>query len=371
MPIEFNAAVFNGTDRPLEIERLTLSETPGPREVLVKLAASGTCHSDLHVLKGEWESPAPMVLGHEGAGEVVAVGRDVKTLSEGDHVVISWTPACGACEFCVVGRPVLCQLANETAYKHVYFDGKTRLLRNAEPVKSFLAVGSFGEYAMVSESGAIKIRKDAPLKQASLVGCAVTTGIGAVVNTANMSAGDTALVVGCGGVGLNIIQGSRLAGARQIIAADTSEEKLALARKLGATHTINVRESDMNEAVLEFTRGRGVDYAFEAIGLAKTIEAAHGCTARGGTTVIVGQVADGVRISVDPFVISDQEKRIIGSNYGSCRTSVDFPRIIDLYMEGLVDLDSLITDSVPLAEINTAFDRMRRGEGIRTVVEYA
>lgn len=369
---DVHAAVFVGPNKPLEIRDLQISDSPGPSEVLVKLAASGVCHSDLHVLKGEWEAPQPMVLGHEGAGVVVAVGSEVKTLSEGDHVILSWTPSCQRCEFCVSGNPVLCQLANETAYRHVFFDGNSRLTdKDSSDVKSFLAVGSFGNYAMVSESAAIRIRPDAPLAQAALVGCAVTTGICAVTNTARVEPGSTVLVVGCGGVGLNVIQGARLAGAKQIIVADVNDEKLQLGKKFGATDIINSRDTDMLEAVKDLTNGRGVDYAFEAIGLPFTIEACYQAIRRGGTAVVVGQVADGVTISIDPFVMSDQEKKLIGSNYGSSRQSIDFPKIVDLYMAGMVDLDSMVTNRISLDQVNGAFDEMREGRGIRTVIEYS
>lgn len=364
------AAVFVGPNAPLEIRELQISDQPGPNEVLVKLAASGVCHSDLHALDGDWDTPAPLVLGHEGAGVVIAVGSEVTDLALDDHVILSWTPSCQKCEFCVSGNPVLCQLANETAYQHVFFDGKPRLSDGAEDVKSFLAVGSFGEYAMVPASAAIRIRKDAPLAQAALVGCAVTTGIGAVTNTAGVEPGSTVLVVGCGGVGLNVVQGARLAGAKQIIVADVSDEKLELGRRFGATHLVNSREVDLLDSVRELTGGRGVDYAFEAIGLPFTIEACYEAIRRGGTAVVVGQVADGVKISIDPFVMSDQEKKLIGSNYGSSRQSIDFPKIIDLYMEGRVDLDSMVTDRITLDQVNEAFAEMRQGRGIRSVIEY-
>ena len=368
--IDVKAAVFVGPNQPLEIRTLSISDKPGPNEVLVRLAASGVCHSDLHALDGDWDTPAPLVLGHEGAGIVVAVGSEVTDVEPDDHVILSWTPSCQRCEFCVSGNPVLCQLANETAYQHVFFDGKPRLRDGDEDVKSFLAVGSFGDHAMVPASAAIKIRKDAPLAQAALVGCAVTTGIGAVVNTARVEPGNTVLVVGCGGVGLNVVQGARLAGAKQIIVADVSEEKLELGRTFGATHTVNSRDVDLVSTVRELTGGRGVDYAFEAIGLPFTIEACYEAIRRGGTAVVVGQVADGVKISIDPFVMSDQEKKLIGSNYGSSRQSIDFPKILDLYMEGLVDLDSMVTDRIPLEGVNEAFEGMRKGQGIRTVIEY-
>jgi len=368
--VNVKAAVFVGAKQPLEIRDLELSDRPGPREVLVKMAASGVCHSDLHALDGDWATPAPLVLGHEGAGVVVAVGSEVEDLENGDHVILSWTPSCQKCEFCVSGRPVLCQLANETAYNHVFFDGKTRLRDGDDEVKSFLAVGSFGDHAMVPASAAIKIRKDAPLAQAALVGCAVSTGIGAVINTAKVEPGSTVLVVGGGGVGLNVVQGARLAGAKQIILADVSSGKLELGRKFGATHTVNSREVDLLDTVRSLTNGRGVDYAFEAIGLPFTIEACYEATRRGGTAVVVGQVADGVKISIDPFVMSDQEKKLIGSNYGSSRQSIDFPKIIDLYMEGLIDLDSMVTDRIELTQVNEAFAQMRQGYGIRSVIEY-
>lgn len=368
--IDVRAAVFTGPNTPLEIRQLQITAQPSPNEVLVKLAASGVCHSDLHALDGDWETPAPLVLGHEGAGVIVATGSEVTELDVDDHVILSWTPSCQKCEFCVTGNPVLCQLANDTAYQHVFFDGRSRLSDGEHEVKSFLAVGSFGDHAMVPASAAIKIRKDAPMAQAALVGCAVTTGIGAVTNTAGVEPGSTVLIVGCGGVGLNVVQGARLSGAKQIIVADVSEEKLALGRKFGATHTINSREVDLLETVRELTAGRGVDYAFEAIGLPFTIEACYEAIRRGGTAVVVGQVADGVKISIDPFVMSDQEKKLIGSNYGSSRQSIDFPKILDLYMEGLVDLDSMVTNRIALDDVNEAFAQMRRGEGIRSVIEY-
>jgi S-(hydroxymethyl)glutathione dehydrogenase/alcohol dehydrogenase len=368
--IPVRAAVFNGPRQPLEIKTLQLPGEPGLGEVLVRLAASGVCHSDLHALDGEWDTPAPLVLGHEGAGIVEAVGEGVDHLAAGDHVILSWTPSCGRCEYCASGRPVLCEVANETAYQHVLADGKTRLSDGDQPVKSFLGAGTFADHAMVPATAAIKIRDDAPLAQAALVGCAVTTGIGAVINTAKIEAGSTVLVIGCGGVGLNVVQGARLAGARQIIVADVSDEKLELGKQFGATDAINSKQTDLVAAVRELTGGPGVDYAFEAIGLPFTIEQSYEAIRRGGTAVVVGQVADGVKISIDPFVMSDQEKKLIGSNYGSSRQVIDFPRILDLYMEGKVDLDSMITNRIRLEDVNDSFDEMRSGNGIRSVIEY-
>lgn len=370
MSIDFEAAIFTEANRPLEVATVSLPDTPSRGEVLVEIVASGACHSDLHVINGEWASPTPIVLGHEGAGRVVAIGPDVTTVAEGDHVILSWTPSCGKCRHCRSGRPVLCTVAHETAYASVSQDGRTRLRRGQDEVYSYLGAGTFGKYALVAESAAIKIRKDAPLEQASLVGCAVATGIGAVTNTARVRPGQSVLVIGCGGVGVNVIQGARLAGAGQIIAVDASAAKLDIASNFGATHTINARDVDVVEAVAELTRGDGVDYAFEAIGLAKTIETAFATTGPGGTTVLVGQVPDGVTVTLDPFRISNEEKRVIGSNYGSSIPTIDFPRIVDLYMDGRVNLDDLITSTIKLADINSAFDNMRRGEGIRAVISH-
>ena len=368
--INLKGAVYVGPNEPLEVRDLTISDQPGRGEVLVKLAASGVCHSDLHVIDGDWDVAPPIVMGHEGAGVVVSVGEGVHDLDVGDHVILSWLPSCGRCEFCAAGRSSLCTTAVATAYENVAADGKPRLNSEQGEVKSYLGVGSFGEYAMVQESAAIKIRQDAPLAQASLVGCAVTTGIGAVINTARVEPGSTVLVVGLGGVGVNVVQGARLAGARQIIVADVHDSKRELAEHFGATEFINSREVDLVERVMELTSGRGVDYAFEAIGLTRTIEQCYESICRGGTAVVVGQTPEGSTISIDPFVMSDSEKRIIGSNYGSSRQSIDFPRLLDLYMEGKVDLDSLITRRISLDEINDAFDDMRQGSGLRAVIEY-
>jgi S-(hydroxymethyl)glutathione dehydrogenase / alcohol dehydrogenase len=368
--ITFRAAVFGGRGRPLTIEELEVPARPKPGEVLVKLAASGLCHSDYHVLRGEWPAPTPLVLGHEGAGVVEAVGEGVTSAATGDHVVLCWTPWCGRCRYCVAGRPVLCDIAKTRASRHVMYDGTTRLTRGGEPVHSYIALGTFGEYAMVAETGVVRIRSDVPLAQASLVGCAVTTGIGAVLNTARVTPGSSVLVIGCGGVGLNIVQGARLAAARQVIAVDRRPEKLRAARAMGATDALEAGAGDVVEAVRELSGGRGVDYAFEAIGVPALIEAACEALAKGGTAVVVGQVAAGRKVSIDPLVLSDQEKTIRGSNYGSARPPIDFPRILDLYVEGRIDLDSLVTRRIRLDGINHAFEAMGRGEGIRTVIEY-
>lgn len=372
MSIEFSALVLEAPSKPLQVETLSLPDEPPRGEVLVRLKASGVCHSDFHVVNGEWEAPAPMVLGHEGAGIVEKIGEDVTGLEVGDHVILSWTPSCRRCRYCVAGRPVLCDKVNEMSSQHLSFDGTTRLRRaDSAEVYSFAGVGTFGECVIVPESGAIKIRRDAPFAQAALVGCAVTTGVGAVINTSGLEPGSSALVVGCGGVGLNIIQGARLAGARQIIAVDRAPAKLEAAEQFGATTTVDSSHTDVLALVRDLTEDYGVDYAFEAIGLPATIELCYSAIARGGTTVVAGQVADDVTISVDPFVMSDQEKRLIGSNYGSNRPVIDFPKIIDLYLSGALDLDTLVTRRIALHDVNEAFEEMQRGDRIRSVIEYS
>ncbi|MFF8404050.1 Zn-dependent alcohol dehydrogenase [Streptomyces sp. NPDC015684] len=371
MTIKFDAAVLRAPDEPLTIERVTLPSTPPPGEVLVRLKASGVCHSDLHVLAGEWEVPSPMILGHEGSGIVESVGEGVTTLKQGDHVVLSWTPSCRRCRYCISGRPVLCDMVSRHSANHVSFDGRTRITSVGEDdVYSFAGLGTFGQYTLVPESAAIAIRSDAPFEQSALVGCAVTTGVGAAVNTAKVRPSDTVLVLGCGGVGLNAIQGARLAGARKIIAADISDEKLQQARVFGATELINNGRENFADRVRELTDGRGVEIAIEAIGLPRTIESAYEVLARGGTAVVAGQVADGMRISIDPFVMSDQELSLIGSNYGSSKPDADFPLLIDHYMNHRIDLDSLVTRVIELKDINEAFDQMQRGIGIRSVITY-
>jgi S-(hydroxymethyl)glutathione dehydrogenase/alcohol dehydrogenase len=355
----------------MSIETVSIPSTPPPGDVLVRLRASGLCHSDLHVLLGEWEVPTPMILGHEGAGVVEAVGEGVSGVEVGDHVVLSWTPSCRRCRYCVSGRPVLCDKVAEHSAHHLSFDGRTRITTaDGEDVHSFAGAGTFGEYAMVPESGAIPVRRDAPFEQASLVGCAVTTGVGAAVNTAAVRPDETVMVLGCGGVGLNAIQGARLVGARRIIAVDLADERLEEARHFGATELVNSATEDLAQRVAELTDGRGVEVAIEAIGLPATIEAAYSSRARGGRAVVAGQVPDGLTITIDPFVMSDSELRLIGSNYGSSRPAVDFPQLVDHYLDGRLDLDALVTRVIALEEINDGYDEMKRGVGIRSVITF-
>jgi S-(hydroxymethyl)glutathione dehydrogenase/alcohol dehydrogenase len=364
------AAIFREVGKPIEIEEVEVAE-PNAGEVLVRMAASGVCHSDYHVVIGEWRTvPTPVVLGHEGAGVVEAVGEDVDHVKVGDPVVLSWSPNCRECDYCISGRPHLCEVAEDTAYRSVMFDGTSRMRQAGERIYSYMTLGSFGEYAVVPETGVIPIRAEIPLDRAALVGCAIATGWGAAVNTVQIPPGASAAVIGCGGVGLSAIQGAATSSAGPIIAVDVNDSKLELARKLGATHVVNAERDEPVRAVKELTGGRGADFTFEAIGRAATIEQAAAMLGPAGTAVLIGQVPDGVTITLDPLVLSDREHRIVGSNYGSCAPAIDFPRILQLYQQGVIDLDSMISQRIQLEDINDAFEAIGRGEAVRSVIVY-
>lgn len=368
MGVTVTGAVFEGAGRPLTVQTLDLGD-PREGEVLVGLAASGVCHSDFHVLRGDWTAPAPMVLGHEGAGIVEAVGPGVTHVRPGDHVVLSWVPYCGHCRYCLAGRPALCPLVQSTAFAGVMHDGTSRLSRGGETVYSYCATGSFADRVVVPASGAVPIRHDAPLDLAALIGCAVTTGVGAVLNTAGVRAGDSALVIGCGGVGLSAVMGAVIAGATPIVAVDVNPAALALAAELGATHRLNSREQDVEAALADLV-GDGVDWAFEAIGLKPTVELAYRAVRPGGTAVVIGQAAEGVTVEIDPFVMSDREKRLVGSSYGSGHPAREFPRMADLLMAGRLDLERLVTRRIGLADVADAFEGMAEGRPGRTLITY-
>lgn len=363
------AAVFHGPGQPLTLETVRIAPLAA-HQVLVKLAYSGVCHSDYHVVKGEWTQPTPMVLGHEAAGVIEAVGDGVASLQVGDHVILSWAPSCGDCFYCHSDQPELCERALVTALERgTGLDGTSPLSMGDQPVACYLAVGSFAEYVVASERGAIKIRPDMPLDRAALIGCAVATGVGAVTNTAKVPVGSTVLVIGCGGVGLSVIMGASLVSATTIIAADVHDSKLAVARRLGATHLVNVGSGDLVDVVRVITAGRGVDYAFEAIGRSASIEEAFEATRPGGMTVVVGIAPEGHTITIDAYSLADRQKTIRGSAYGSTRPAIDFPKLVDLYMSGKLDLDALVGETTDLDHVNDAFEEMGRGESVRTLIK--
>ncbi|MFF8605641.1 Zn-dependent alcohol dehydrogenase [Streptomyces sp. NPDC015346] len=363
------AAVMYEVSQPLVVEEVEMAE-PGPGEVMVKLANSSVCHSDLHALDGAWPPPVPIVLGHEGAGTIEAVGPGVTRHRVGDPVVLSWTPGCERCRFCLVGRPNLCEKLAETVHAGVMYDGTTRMRKDGRPIYTYMGTGSFGEFTVVPETGAVAVPSGVPTDVAAVVGCAVTTGFGAATKTVRIAPGDTVVVIGLGGVGLSVLFGCAAQSAGKVIAVDVHDDKLAMAKRAGATHVINARETDPVAAIWELSGGRGADFAFEAIGLKATIEQALGMLGTRGTAVLVGMAPEGVRFEADPTLIAMMELRIVGSNYGSANPPIDFPRILGLAQADQLDLASLITSRVPLDDINDAFDAMKRGEGIRTVIDF-
>ncbi|MER3449673.1 MAG: alcohol dehydrogenase [Chloroflexota bacterium] len=363
------AAVMYEVGAPLKVEEVDLLD-PGPGEVLVRMAAAGVCHSDWSVLQGKIPIPVPAVLGHEGAGVVAKTGPGVTAVQPGDKVIISWRAHCGRCFYCVRGRPILCEQATRARFQGTLLDGTTRFKRNGQAVHHMAMASTFAEYTVIPETGAVKIRPDAPLEKVAVVGCAVITGVGAVTTTADVEVGATVAVFGCGGVGLSAVQGAVLCGASKIIAVDVLDPKLKLAGEVGATHLINAGREDPVARIRELTGGEGVDYAFEVIGNPEVMAQAFEATRRGGTLVVVGVADRQARFAISPFDLVLQEKRVLGSLYGSLRPSVDIPRLVDLCLEDRIKLEPLITREVDLSEINDAFQRLVRGEAVRSIVRF-
>lgn len=364
------AAVCKGIGQPLEVLDVEL-ESPKAGEVKVRLGASGVCHSDLSVQNGTLLQPLPAVLGHEGAGIVEEVGEGVTKLKEGDHVVISWVPQCGECFFCSRGQPELCEVGSAAMITGGLLDGTPRFLLDGEPLMQMSSTGTFSEVTVIPEIGAVKIDQSVPIADAALIGCGVLTGFGAAVNTADIRAGDSVAIVGCGGVGLNVIQGAKHAGAERIIAIDMVDGKLQTAQKFGATDLVNAGEGDAVAQVMQLTDGRGADVAFEVIGLGPTIDQAFNMVRRGGQAIVVGVPKMDVMTSVPAamgFVFG--EKQIRGCWYGSSNVHRDVPQLAQLYMDGKLMLDELISREIGLDEVNTAFEAMSSGDIARQVIKY-
>jgi S-(hydroxymethyl)glutathione dehydrogenase/alcohol dehydrogenase len=364
--MKIKAAVLYEANTPLMIEELELDE-PREGEVLVRMASAGVCHSDYHVMKGEWNPPLPMVLGHEAAGVVEKVGPGVTLSKPGDHVILNFRPNCGWCRYCTAGRPVLCNGSDSPRW--MMFDGSVRLHKGQQEIFHFARVASFAEYAVVPQSGAVPVRKDMPLDKACLVGCSVMTGVGSVINTAKVTPGSSVVVIGCGGIGLNVIQGAVLAGAGRIIAVDMLENKLAYAREFGATDIVDASRGDAVERVLDMTDG-GADYAFEAIGDSKTILQAYESTCLGGVTTVVGMAPEDDAVTINALSLPRTEKVLMGSWYGSARPWIDLPKMVDLYMSGKLKIDPLVSRTYPLEEINEAYEALERGEVARSVLVF-
>jgi S-(hydroxymethyl)glutathione dehydrogenase / alcohol dehydrogenase len=362
------AAVLWEPGRPVEVLEVDLAP-PKAGEVLVRVAACGVCHSDLHVVEGHMPEPLPLVLGHEAAGIVEEVGPGVETLETGDHVVLALVPSCGECDECRRGRPNFCSIGARMATEGTLADGTSRLSLNGTTLHHFNSISSFAGHAVVPESAAVRIRRDVPLDAAALVGCSVLTGYGAVANTAHVGEGASVAVWGCGGVGANVVQGARLAGASRIVAVDTRSEKLELARSLGATDVVHAGDGVDAVAAVRDVTGDGPDYAFEAIGSERAIQEAWKATRIGGTVVVVGIMPRGSTLTIDPWEFMS-EKTLKGTFLGSARIQEDVPRLIDLYHSGELELDRLVSRKLPLAELPDAFDRLRAGDVVRQVVVF-
>ena len=356
------AAVFHGAQKPLTIENVDIAK-PIEREVLVRTVASGVCHSDLHFIDGFYPFPPPAILGHEAAGVVETVGPQVTEFKPGDHVIACLSIFCGQCSYCLTGRTHLCQ--SRPVRKP---DQPPKLTWKGSPVNQFANLSSYAEEMLVHENGLVRVRDDMPLDRAALIGCGVTTGVGAALNTARVEAGATVAVFGAGGVGLAAIQGARIAGAGMIIAVDIFAAKLAKARELGATHAVDASAGDPVKAIKELTGG-GVEYSFEAIGLKKAAEQAFDCLRPGGTATVIGMIPVGQKIELEGSVFL-REKRIQGCSMGSNRFKVDMPKYVDFYLQGRLRLDEMITRRGRLEDVNDAFRAMKAGEVARTVLMF-
>ena len=362
------AAVLWEPGLPVEVVEVELAP-PRAGEVLVKIAASGICASDLHVVDGSLPEPMPLVLGHEASGVVVDTGPGVTRVREGDHVVLAIVPSCGACASCRRGRTTFCELFGAAAGAGTLADGTSRLTRNGTTLHHFNSVSCFAEYAVVPESAAVAIRREVPLEAAALIGCAVLTGYGAVTNIARVGAGESVAVWGCGGVGLSIVQAARLARADPIVAVDVASEKLVLARELGATDLVNGAEVDAVEAVRTAAGGPGVDYAFEALGREATVQQAWSALAPGGTAVVVGMLPKGDLLTIDPWGFIS-EKNLLGCFLGRARIEDDVPRLVDLYRSGELKLHEIVSHRLTLDEIGLGLERLRAGAAVRQVVGF-
>jgi NDMA-dependent alcohol dehydrogenase len=364
------AAVLTNIHQPLEILDLEL-DAPRAGELSVTIVASGVCHSDLSIQDGSVMVGAlPMVLGHEGAGVVTAVGPEVTGFAEGDHVVISWVPQCGTCFFCARGEGHLCESGMGGLIAGGLPDGTTRFSRSGSAVHQMACSGTFAEETIIPATGAVRIDRDIPLTSAALLGCAVLTGVGAALNTARLRQGATVAVVGCGGVGMNVIQGARLAGAAEIIAVDTRPEKLELAKQFGATQLVEAADGEAVEAVRELT-GRGVDVGFEVVGLPATIEQTLAMVRRGGEVILVGAPPADVVVGLPVFpTLIFQSKTIRGCYYGSTNVAADVPRLLDHYRNGELLLDELISRTISLEQVNDALHAVDTGTVLRSVIRH-
>jgi len=366
--VRTQAAILRAPGRPIEVVDVDLA-APREGEILVRIAACGVCASDLHVVDGDLPEPLPLVLGHEASGVVVETGGGVARVRRGDHVVLALVPSCGDCAACTAGRPNFCEQGERMASTGTLADGTSRLSVGGETLHHFNAVSAFAEHAVVPESAAVAIRDDVPLDVAALVGCAALTGWGAVTRTAAVEPGASVAVWGCGGVGLAVVQAARLAGADPIVAVDVRPEKLELAERLGATATVTARPSADTARRVRHATGGGADYAFEAIGREETIREGWDAVGSGGTVIVVGLPPKGSTVTIETWGFIN-EKTIKGCFLGSARIEEDIPRLVDLYAEGKLLLDELVTDRISLDDLPAAFERLRAGDVVRQLVVF-
>jgi S-(hydroxymethyl)glutathione dehydrogenase/alcohol dehydrogenase len=361
------AAVLHEVGAPLRLEDVTL-EGPRPGEVRVRVQAAGVCHSDLHYMTGDLRCPLPVVLGHEGAGVVAEVGAGVQRVRSGDTVALLWRPRCGSCAYCLAGQPVMCELGRVQAMTGgLPDDGTTRLRLDGAEVHHLMGVSCFAEEVVVSEKSVVAVPAGVPPHIAAITGCAVITGVGAVLNVVGQCAGRAVLVLGAGGVGLSAVMGARLAGADPIVAVDVDAAKLELAQRLGATHVVHAGQDDPVEAVLAAVPG-GVDWAIEAVGRAETLLQSVACLRPGGTAVAVGLARAGATVEIPINELVQRQKRVVGSLYGSANPLVDLPRLLRLYLAGRLPLDALVGAEYPLERINEAYAALTHGAVGRAVM---
>ena len=360
------AAVLREHNKPLEIEDVKVSK-PSPREVLVRPVAAGVCHSDLHFMDGSYPYMLPTILGHESAGIVEDVGSDVTYVKKGDHVITCLSAFCGHCPKCLTGHLSICDEKNESPIIRAP-EQEPRLHQNGEAIHQFLNLSSFAELMLIHEHALVKIREDMPMDRAALIGCSTTTGVGAVFHTAGVEPGSKVAVLGCGGVGLAAINGAAIAGASMVIAVDMLDEKLEMAKAVGATHIVNASSGNAVGEVIEMTQG-GCDYTFEAIGLKATAEQAFQMLQNGGTATVIGMIPIGTMVELHgvDFLM---EKKIQGSNMGSNRFRVDMPRFVDFYLNGKLHLDQMISKHIQLSDVNEALEALKTGKEARHVIMF-
>jgi S-(hydroxymethyl)glutathione dehydrogenase/alcohol dehydrogenase len=363
-----NAAVLHGAKSPLKIERIDLAPLK-PGDVRVRMRAAGLCHTDLEVIEGQLVFPMPIVLGHEAAGVIEEVGAGVSDLAPGDHVVLHWNPHCGHCFFCDRDLPILCEPYIRNGAKAVAFDGEPRLALGGKTLHNLMYLGGFSEYAIVPAQSAVRVPKEIPFDRACLIGCGVMTGVGAATRIAKLGWGDTALVLGCGAVGLSAVQGARLAGAKNIVAVDIADMKLEIAKRVGATHLVNAKREDPVAIAKSLTAGRGADAVFESAGAPVTIRQSVEAVRLGGEVIWLGKTGVNEEVAFRWGALMG-EKRIRRSSYGGARPERDFPLMAESYLKGELKLDELISRRIRLDEINDGFAQLKRGEVVRAVVMF-